>query len=323
MADPEPSAPPSPWHAGELAMQRSIGAEDFMRDIGRRVVRDHLIDQHRDFYPQLPFVVLGAVDPAGDPWATLRAAPPGFLRSPDPLRLHVALGRDAADPAEPGFDNGRSIGLLGIELHTRRRNRLNGVVRRSDDSADGFDIEVRQSYGNCPKYIQLRDFRFVDGERASAPTWTDGLDARARTIIAESDTFFVASYVDLPDGTRQVDVSHRGGKPGFVRIDADGTLTVPDFTGNQFFNTLGNLLVNPRAGLVFVDFESGDLLQLTGAAEVLMDVPATEPFDGALRLWRVKPRRTVLRPGALPLRWAFRDGGFSPFALKTGAWRAS
>ena len=149
-------------------------------------------------------------------------------------------------------------GCWGSNSSTRRRNRLNGTIRRG--SGDAFEVLVDQSFGNCPQYIQLRDFRFADdpADRTTAkPEISDHLDARARALIAGADTFFVASYVDLEDGRRQVDVSHRGGKPGFVRIGDDGVLTVPEFAGNLFFNTLGNFLLNPKAGLVFVDFQIG------------------------------------------------------------------
>jgi predicted pyridoxine 5'-phosphate oxidase superfamily flavin-nucleotide-binding protein len=318
----ETGSPASPWHAGEVAIQASVGAAEQMAELGRRVVRDHLIEQHRQFFPQLPFVVMGTVDRAGDPWATLRANHPGFLQSPDPLHLQVDVARDAADPADEGMAAGDAIALLGIELHTRRRNRLNGVVERSP-GAPGFSVAVQQSYGNCPKYIQLRDFEFHRDPSAASPpraSETDHLDDAARAVIASADTFFVATYVDDPVRGRQVDVSHRGGKAGFVRVGADGVLTVPDFVGNYFFNTLGNIVENPKAGLVFVDFETGDLLQLTGSAAVLLDSPETATFEGAQRLWTVTPRRVIRRPGALPLRWAWRDGGWSPFVLRTGDW---
>src|SRR5690349_20843226 len=255
----------SPWHAGEVAMQRSAGVADKLAGLGHLVLRDHLIDQHRQFYPQLPFIVVGAVDRGGDAWASILTGAPGFLHSSDPYRLSIAATLDPGDPADQGMDDGDAIGLLGIELHTRRRNRLNGVVRRHDSQA--FDVMVQQSFGNCPQYIQLRDFRFVRDPAkpaAEASRWFDGLNERARSMIRAADTFFVATYVDRPDGTREVDVSHRGGKPGFVRVGGDGVLTIPDFSGNRFFNTLGNLLANPKAGLLFVDFEKGDLLQLSG-----------------------------------------------------------
>jgi hypothetical protein len=310
----------SPWHAGEVAIQRSAGVAEKMAAVGR-VLRDHMIDQHRQFYPQLPFILAGAVDEAGDAWATILAGKPGFLSAPDPGRLRIAAARDPGDPADRGLNDGDAIGLLGIELHTRRRNRLNGRVRR--DSADSFEVTVEQSFGNCPQYIQLRDFAFVrepGAPVAEAPRQLGRLDARAYAMIAEADTFFVASYVDLEDGRREVDVSHRGGKPGFVRLGADGVLTIPDFSGNRFFNTLGNLSANPKAGLLFVDFETGDLLQLSGDAEIVLDSPEIATFQGAERLWRFAPRRIIYRPDALPLRWTFQQDGWSPQSLKTGFW---
>jgi ferredoxin-NADP reductase/predicted pyridoxine 5'-phosphate oxidase superfamily flavin-nucleotide-binding protein len=312
----------SPWHDGEIALQRSAGVAERMADVGRRVIRDYMPDQHRDFFAQLPFVVLGSVDTQGDPWATLRAHEPGFMQSPDPKHLALSLGRDPGDPAEAGFNDGDAIGLLGIELHTRRRNRMNGTVRRLDES--GFTIAVHQSYGNCPQYIQLRQFGFTRPANQFQPVETiqhlDRLTERAREMIARADTFFVASYVDLPEGGRQVDVSHRGGKPGFVAVSDTGVLSVPDFAGNLFFNTLGNFSVNPRAGLVFVDFATGDLLQITGVPELVLDGPEIAAFQGAERFWRLTPTRIVYRPAGLPLHWTEEQNGASPNSLMTGDW---
>jgi ferredoxin-NADP reductase/predicted pyridoxine 5'-phosphate oxidase superfamily flavin-nucleotide-binding protein len=311
-----------PWHKGELELQRRAGVAEQMDSVGRKVMRTFLLDQHREFYPLLPFIVIGSVDPDGAPWATIRAGQPGFLQSPDPLTLIVDAARDPEDPAERGMEDGDAIGLVGVDLMTRRRNRLNGKVSRN--GGDGFSVTVGHSFGNCPRYIQNRHFRFVRDPStqgsASAPTISHRVTDVARQIIARADTFFVASYVDRGDVGRQVDVSHRGGLPGFVRVDRDGGLTVPDFNGNLFFNTLGNFLVNPRAGLLFVDDETGDMLQIAGRVEVILDSPDIAAFEGAERLWRVMPERVVLRPDALPLRWTLVEGGFSPSSLMTGSW---
>lgn len=311
----------SPWHAGELAIQRSIGVAARMDGTGRAFLRNHLIDQHRDFYPLLPFIAIGAVDPEGEAWATIRAGAPGFLHSPDPATLAVDAYRDPADPAERGMEDGDAIGLLGIDLATRRRNRLNGTIRRQD--ASGFAVTVGQSFGNCPRYIQERHYVFTRDPALSSPrpvTIRDALDDRARAMIAAADSFFVASYVEGEDGVRQVDVSHRGGKPGFLRIGADGVLTIPDFNGNLFFNTLGNLLLNPKSGLLFIDHATGDVLQMIGDAEVILEAPEIAAFRGAERLWRFAPRRLVHRPEALPLCWRFAPAGQSPASLMTGDW---
>ena len=314
---------PSPWHAGELALQEHAGVAARMDLVGRKVIRDYMPEQHREFFAQLPFLVAGTVDAQGDPWAGILEGEPGFAVSPDPHTLRIAAMPDADDPLRAGLGPGLPLGLLGIELHTRRRNRMNGRVKAWDGKR--FEVAVAQSYGNCPQYIQSRDFYFSRSPSlrfAAALPEQGGLDAAARALISASATFFVASYMDREEsaGGRGVDVSHRGGKPGFVRVDGD-VLTIPDFSGNRFFNTLGNLAANPVAGLLFIDFERGDVLQLSGRAEVVLDDPEIATFQGAERLWRVHVGRAVRRPGALALRWRF--DAWSPTALATGRWPAA
>lgn len=293
----------SPWHRGEVAIQERVGMAGRMAELGPRVIRDHLTGQHRAFFPLLPFAVLGSVDREGRPWATLREGEPGFLHAPDPFRLRVEARRDPDDPAEAGLEDGDGVALLGIELATRRRNRLNGSVERA--GPEGFAIRVEQSFGNCPQYIRSRHEGPRDGERAARPrpVLSDGLDPAARRLVAAADTFFVASFVEDAGGRRQVDVAHRGGRPGFVRVGVEGGLTVPDYSGNRFFNTLGNLLTNPRAGLVFPDFATGDLLQTSGRTEIVLDPAEDERMDGAERLWRFVPERVVFRARALGRRF--------------------
>lgn len=303
----------SPWHAGEVALQQSVGVAARLDEIGRKTIRDHLIPQHRDFYPLLSMIVLGAVDGRGDVWTTLRTGYPGFLHTPDEHHLHLDIPRDWSDPAEAGFEGGASAALLGIDLTTRRRNRLNGIVTRD---ATGFSLRVIQSFGNCPKYIQRREPVLVSdpaGVSAVVPVELDSLEGPARELVRKADTLFVASYVDTRAGQRSVDVSHRGGPQGFVQIDGDA-LVIPDYAGNMYFNTLGNLLANPRAGLTFLDFETGDLLQMTGRTEILPTAPDVAKFPGAERLWRFQPRRIVWRPATLALRWRF--DAWSPFLPK-------
>lgn len=312
----------SPWHEGELVLQRRAGVAERMSEVGRRVVRDHLIEQHRDFYPLLPFIVVGAVDPAGEVWASLLSGRPGFLQALDPHTLHVAAAADAADPAAAGLGDGAAIGLLGIELHTRRRNRLNGTVRR--EGPEAFAVEVAESFGNCPRYIRLRGFGFArdPAEPSRLPAQSfDRLEGRAAALVAGADTLFIASAVERGGGLRQVDVSHRGGRAGFVEIEEDGSLLMPDFAGNLYFNTLGNIFLDPRCGFTFVDFETGDLLQLSGEGEVILEGPELAAFEGAQQLLRFRPRRIVLRPQALPLRWLSPPEGVSPNVLTTGSWQ--
>lgn len=309
-----PDHRPSPWHAGEKTLQEKVGVAERMEAFGQKVIRDYMPDQHRSFYHQLPFMVAASVDVLGRPWATLLEGPEGFVSSPDPRVLTIDTTLPADDPATPGLVAGQAVGLLGIELHTRRRNRINGQIRQAAEGQ--LQVRVEQSFGNCPQYIQLRDYTRV-AEPAQARVDATTLDATSVSLIQAADTFFVASYVEQGDGQRAVDVSHRGGRPGFVKVEGN-RLIIPDYAGNLHFNTLGNLLVNPRAGLLFIDFSNGNVLQLCGRAEVLLDSPAIQDFEGAERLWTLEVEQVVWRPAAVSLRWAFKE--YAPTSLMTGTW---
>ena len=303
------------WHRGELALQQRAGVDPARSAAASAYTRAFLTPQQREFFPRLPFVVVGAVDGGGAPWATLLEGRPGFLQAPDPTQLRIAAQPAASDPARAGLRAGAAVGLLGIELQTRRRNRVNGTVAGVDGAS--LTVAVGQAFGNCPQYIPTRDLAYVETAAGTdAPAeWLTVLDDAARAAIRRAATFFVASYAE--EGGRQVDVSHRGGRPGFVAVDGE-LLTIPDFAGNQYFNTLGNLFANPRAGLAFPDFASGDLLQLTGSAEIVFDGPELASFAGAQRLWRVRVERAVRRRNALHWRGAIRDE--SREAGRTGTW---
>ncbi|MGK6311308.1 flavin-nucleotide-binding protein [Variovorax sp. DT-64] len=310
------------WHEGERVLQARAGIAERMAEIGPRVLRDHMPEQHRTFFAQLPFLIAGSLDGEGQPWASVLAAPPGFAHSPDPRHLRIDALPQANDPLAAALAVGAPVGLLGIEPHTRRRNRMNGTVDALD--ARGFSVEVGQSFGNCPKYIQAREPVFVGGAAAAGfGPRVHGLDAKGRRMVRAADTFFIATAHPSADdaGSRAegVDVSHRGGRPGFVRLEGEGTLTVPDFTGNTFFNTLGNIALNPVAGLLFVDFETGDLLQMSVKAEILWDGPEVDAFAGAERLLRMEVLAAQHAPAALPLR--FGAASLSPFLEATGRWR--
>ncbi|MES3002526.1 MAG: pyridoxamine 5'-phosphate oxidase family protein [Pseudomonadota bacterium] len=295
-----------PFHEGEMALQTQAGVRERLAQFGGRVIRDFMPDQHREFFEQLPFLVVGSLDAAGQPWASVVAGAPGFMRSPDDRHLVVFARPVERDPLATALAPGAHLGMLGIEPHTRRRNRLNGRVTESD--ARGFVVEVVQSFGNCPRYIQARQPEFIAHPRVAGPReGLESLDERAVEWIHAADTFFIATaHPDAAqgDGERShgVDVSHRGGRPGFVRVEGD-VLTLPDYNGNFYFNTLGNLLVNPRCGLLFIDFDTGGVLQVAGRAEIVTEVDRVREFQGAERLVRIQVTGAWRTRNALPLRW--------------------
>lgn len=308
------------FHAGELALQVRAGSAERLAQAAPRFLRDHMPQQHRDFFAQLPFLVAGMVDAEGQPWAGVLAGPPGFAHSPDEKLLRIDVRPPAFDPLAALLVDGAPIGLLGIEPHTRRRNRLNGWVREAGPG--GFSVAVGQSFGNCPKYIQARRAQWEPGAPVAAATQQGpGLDGAARAVVAAADTFFLATAHPLAaEGASRahgVDVSHRGGRPGFVRVDGD-VLTLPDFSGNLYFNTLGNLALEPRCCLLFLDHASGDCTWVAARGEVMWEGEELRRFEGAQRLVRLHVQRFLRVRAALPLRWGPAEP--APELGRTGAW---
>ena len=297
------------FHPGEHAAQARAGVAS-----PHAAIRDWMPDQHRAFFGVLPFLPIATTDADGAPLATILTGKPGFISSPDSTTLHIAAHPDPSDPVAAQLRPGASVGILGIDLATRRRNRANGMLRAV--GPDGLTVGVKQSFGNCPQYIQTRAWHGVP----TIPGATERLfrlDAAARRLIAASDTFFVASSggATSVDEAGGVDISHRGGLPGFIAI-TENSLTIPDFAGNHYFNTLGNFMLDPRAALLFIDWTDGTVLLLLGHVEILWNV--TDTFPGAERLWRFYVTQGWRRLHALHIRWTFQ--AYARQTLLSGSW---
>jgi predicted pyridoxine 5'-phosphate oxidase superfamily flavin-nucleotide-binding protein len=293
----------SPFHAGEQTIQSLAGVRDRIELRGRAVIRDHMPEQHRTFFAALPFLVVGLADQNGHPRATTLSGCPGFMNSPDENQLAITAWPGPGDPLHSCIRDGAPIGALGIELSTRRRNRVNGRIANCIPGKS-FSIRVQQSFGNCPKYIQARNER--PRPRSEAVTecrMASHLGDTEINFIAEADTFFIASrsaQLDQGDSSQGLDVSHRGGRPGFVRVVSQNELCFPDFSGNLLFNTLGNLAVDARAGLVFIDFRSGRMLHIIGRARICWDVPEATRSQGVERLIFLDIQCVMNRDHAFP-----------------------
>ncbi|MFC5698674.1 pyridoxamine 5'-phosphate oxidase family protein [Pseudomonas sp. GCM10022186] len=301
----------SPFHPGEQAIQARLGVREQVEAMGSRMIRNQMPEQHRQFFSQLPWLLVGSLDSDGQPVASVLWGKPGFVHSPEPSLLRINARPEPDDPLGANLHDAARLGLLGLELPTRRRNRMNGPLVDSD--GEGFTLAVQQSFGNCPKYIQSRDWHWE--ERSPGPLEQGtGPDTRWLELVRRSDTLFIASQ-HLDPQTGGVDISHRGGAPGFVVVGDDDRLWLPDYSGNLMFNTLGNLLLEPRCGLLWVDFSSGDLLQLEARAEILWPDGARSgalpALPGAERLVALTPGRWCLRRSRLPL--GFGAAQPSPF----------
>lgn len=312
----------SPFHKGERLVQSRLGVRDRVEAFAERAIRDHMPGQHREFYARLPFLMLGTVDAQGRPWASLVPGRPGFMTSPDEKTLEVAAHPLFGDPLAETLEAGRDVGVLGIELETRRRNRMTG--RFGTVRPDGFSIMVDQTFGNCPQYIQTRGVGVlpaIDAPPASYPLHRSAtFDSQTRRLIETADTLFIATAYTENSGAASegADISHRGGKPGFVRVEGDSSFVFPDFSGNNHFNTVGNIVLNPRTGLLFADFAKGNLVYMTGNAEIQWDGPEVSAFTGAERLIRFHAEEVIRVDGSLPLRFDF--GEYSPVLDRTGSW---
>ncbi|WP_431689483.1 pyridoxamine 5'-phosphate oxidase family protein [Hahella sp. NBU794] len=318
----------SPFHAAEIAVQKRLGVADQVAQYSGGI-RKAMPMQHREFFCELPFVILGLVDQQGFPWcmplfpgAAALSGHSGFITSPIDTRLELQALPVLTRLLNLDFAPGRKVGMLGIQLHTRRRNRMNGVI--AEVTATGFGIDVELSFGNCPKYIQTRELRWIKGESAAlsvdSAAVVAGIAEQAKSLIAQSDTFFIASRSKLMDSDPRhgVDASHRGGKPGFVKVEGD-TLLFPDFSGNRFFNTLGNIESDGRVGLFFPDFSTGNVLLAAGRAEVLWDHPSVNEFEGAQRIIAVTVEKSTYLDQFMPVTGELQE--FSPALDGTGVWK--
>lgn len=293
------------FHPGEREVQARAGVEAMASRVGRSI-QTEIPPVAAAFLEEQAALVVGSVTPDGSVWASLLAGVPGFIRVLDSRRVAVEGWLAQGDPAGETLVVGAEVGTMAIDLATRRRMRLNGVVR--ERTSGGFVLEARQVYSNCPKYIQARELR----ESAASPSPTGmrrsaRLSAEQQVWIGRADTFFVATA--HPEGG--TDASHRGGGPGFVRVVDTGRLAWPDYAGNTMFQTLGNLAVNPRAGLLFLDFTGSRTLQVTGSARIDWNEERAREYPGAERLIDFEVREVVELEGCHSLRWELRS--YSPF----------
>ncbi|MFJ9329552.1 pyridoxamine 5'-phosphate oxidase family protein [Streptomyces sp. NPDC101230] len=312
------------YHRGEIAVQERAG---FARQAGhaRGAIGNTVPDVAVAFLADQPHVVVGGADERGRIWATQLTGEPGFLTVPGPHTLNIGMLPPPEDPlaavltgagvaatdgagaeaeAGPGAGAGSGfgadavpIGMIGIEPATRRRMRMNGRAVRD---GDGLRVELDQVISNCPKYIQKRDHH----PAASTPWPRTAVDSaelspeQQRTLRA-ADTFFVATASDRGDA----DASHRGGNPGFVQVLSPRLLRWPDYVGNAMFLTLGNLELNPAAGLLVPGWETGTSLHLTGSARTVWDEEEVARTPGAQRLVEFEIAAVREIAAASPLRW--------------------
>ncbi|MFF3110572.1 pyridoxamine 5'-phosphate oxidase family protein [Kitasatospora sp. NPDC057904] len=298
------TTPVTPYHPGELAAQALAGVRE-RADHAGRAIRGTIPPVAARFLTERRTLVVGAADPDGRVWATQLAGAPGFLQAGDERTMTVAARPAGDDPLAAALAGPARVGTIALDPAGRRRMRLNG--RSVPDRRDGLVITADQVVSNCPKYIQRRTP--LDRPSAGAPRAVSAgpaLSTAQRLTAATTDTFFVATVG--PDGS--VDASHRGGFPGFLRAAAPDRLVWPEYQGNSMFMTLGNLELDPRAGLLLPDWETGGALLVTGEARTDWSPGARAGVPGAQRMVELAVTGVVELADATPLAWT--DPEYSP-----------
>ncbi|RDC63795.1 PNPOx family protein [Adhaeribacter pallidiroseus] len=298
----------SPYHSGELEMQQKTGAA---LPAGRnaRLIVPYLAPRADRFIAQQTFVMVSTQDGSGQVWTSILAGSAGFIKVIDDQRL-VLDERDLhANPADIFWKNIQAqaaIGMLFIEPSTRRRYRVNGQVFRKQAQ---LLITIKQAYVNCPKYIQRRTSEQT-AKSIYSPAAITGtiLTKELQNWITAADTFYVGSSNNQHD----MDTSHRGGNPGFVEVINATSLRIPDYVGNGMYNTLGNFLNYPAAGLLFIDFNAQRTLQLSGTAQVQWPAPSEiATTNHTVLSWIFKVKEWVILENLKNFTWTFQD--YSPF----------
>lgn len=291
----------SQWHAGERAVHARVG------EFAEGVVIGATVPPAAVEFLTHQSVVYATALVDGDVWVTPLSGAPGFATVTGPSQITVSVRPPDGDPLAVALQSGARVGMLAIEPASRRRMRFNG---RTTPIGGGFVIDLDQVYANCPRFIQKRSPGRATPSSGTAPepVSSNGLSDRQRSWLSTADTFVIGT-ADLEGNA---DASHRGGSPGFVRATSPGHFRFPDYAGNRMYMTLGNLEVNPHAGFVFVDWDTGDLLQVTGRASVDYDSAAAEAeYPSAARIVDVDVTSVIESAGRMPGRWS--DPEFSRF----------
>lgn len=303
----------STFHEGELAVQQRAG-EKHIAVSNSVVIAGTILNGAIPFIEKQFMVVLSSIDERGSVWSSVIYGHPGFARVESPHTISINIPTDLRDLSDPFWTNielNSVIGMLFIELGSRRRYRINGKLQYKGD--DSFEIGVSEAYPNCPKYIQRRHLSKLDNKFTNFDV-VHGIeiDDKIKSLITSADTMFVGSY-NLENGA---DASHRGGNTGFIQIVDNLTLRIPDYDGNSLFNTLGNIELNPHTGLCIPDFKGQQLLQLTGAAKLLWNQDDPHNLTGGTRrFWVFEVKQWILRHVPQQLEWEYLDA--SPFNLPT------
>lgn len=270
--------PNTVFHEGEIEIQQRAGVEELSRRVGASI-HSVIPPVAQQFLLNQTMIILTGINDRGEVWTSFLNGPLGFLSLSDEKTIWIKALPIKGDPLceilNPGLS--KPVGCILVEFDTRRRMRVNGLARKVENR---IEVIVEQVYSNCHKHIHPRP---APADFSGFPAYVatgDYLNERQQDWILKADTFFIGSA----HPARGADASHRGGDPGFIQIVDNRTLHLPDYKGNSLFNTLGNITVYPQTALLFIDFQSGSTLQISGRSLIHWEDEWTAPFPKAERV---------------------------------------
>ena len=335
VSSPSALLDPLNWHLGNIRMHKLMSTPTRPNPTS-----PFMTPFRAGFLSICNLFAVGALDARGRPWTSLWGGEEGSLNvlNMQMLGIKTLVDRQNDPVLERLFDfrgnngvvgAGQVVSGLGIKLETRDRVKLSGKVAGSIindmggeivaeaqiffevDSSLGMHnifhylVSVADDQGNCPKYLNIKTIKPAIPDPIAHPSPLP-LPAPALSLIEKADLFFM---------TASLSTNHRGGPKGFIRILNNTPslvqLAYPEYSGNRLYQTLGNLSVNPLAGIVIPDFDTGDALYATCEAEILAGAEATKlmPRTNLVVVLTLKEARFVQR--SLP--FIAVDGEPSPY----------
>eukprot|EP00808_Paulinella_micropora_P019952 g20658.t1 len=271
----------------------------------------------------------------------------GYLRAvalqpapsqPTPVlwNLTMSLGVNEVQGNCPKYINTR---VLQLKHGSQGRAAASGLLMRADDvlSPQPAPPAAASNRGKAPTQDHILEAgaagqaKSIEGEgqteRQKGEAKSQGkaregkrqflaLDEESRALVQQVDAFFLATVHLTGPGQPSMDVNIRGGPAGFVRVSLKGDLLAwPDYSGNRIYSSLGNIHSDGLAGLVFPNLQTGDVLMITGRAEVLTGAAARKLMPKAQTCISVRPTALRLARDALGIATASPSApvGWSPY----------
>jgi ferredoxin-NADP reductase/predicted pyridoxine 5'-phosphate oxidase superfamily flavin-nucleotide-binding protein len=313
-----------PYHQGEQQMHKLLNLPP------RDNPTSSMLTPHAVFaLQQAPLLAVGTLDSQGYPWTSIWGGSANFS---EPLGGGIIGTRTIVDgvndpvvealvgKAEKGDmirGEEKMVSSLAIDLMSRKRMKLFGrmvagtisevdveyaagtaPIAGAPEKQDQIQLitKIEQSLGNCPKYLNQYTIQpaLVSSKLVSRGSL---LSTEAKAVVTNADMFFLSS-----SSGEDMDTNYRGGPPGFVRILSDTEIVYPEYSGNRLYQSLGNLLVNPKIGITFPAYETGDVLYITGTVDILMEKEATTLLPGSKLAVKIRVHEVRLVQGGLPFR---------------------